>query len=134
MNTNKTIMVGRTGIYELDDDIIITNMYFIQPSNYIKDEAESEAKKQEGESAIKEAKNVLDTALNELGSEPKDTTSEAYATYWNNYSTIISNYITAVQKGKATLDQGINGVYKLDETNPLGDLENIIIDFIYDIE
>lgn len=134
MNTNKTIMVGRTGIYELDDDIIITNMYFIQPSNYIKDEAESEAKKQEGESAIKKAKNVLDTALNELGSEPKDTTSEAYATYWNNYSTIINNYITAVQKGKATLDQGINGVYKPDETNPLGDLENVIIDFIYDIE
>jgi hypothetical protein len=42
MNESKTIMVGRTGIYELDDDIAITNMYFIRPRKYKKDEEASQ--------------------------------------------------------------------------------------------
>jgi hypothetical protein len=46
MNASKTIMIGRTGIYELDEDIAITSMYFVRPKNYIKDEEETELKKQ----------------------------------------------------------------------------------------
>ena len=42
MIESKTIMVGRTGIYELDDDIAITNMYFIRPRKYEKDEEASQ--------------------------------------------------------------------------------------------
>jgi hypothetical protein len=38
LNTNKVILIGRTGIYELDDDISITSMYFERPRNYTKDE------------------------------------------------------------------------------------------------
>ena len=52
MNASKTIMIGRTGIYELDEDIVITSMKFVRPTVYIKDEKESESKKQEGEKII----------------------------------------------------------------------------------
>jgi hypothetical protein len=35
-------MVGRTGIYELNDNTV-TNMYFVQPKSYVRDtDAEAE--------------------------------------------------------------------------------------------
>lgn len=132
MNASKTIMIGRTGIYELDEDIAITSMYFVRPKNYIKDEEETELKKQQGEKIIKDAKVALEAAIKALGEEPADQTSEAYKTYWNGYNEANDTYIAAFQEGSATLNQGLNGVYKLDEDNPYGDLENVIVDFIYD--
>lgn len=132
MNTSKTIMIGRTGIYELDEDIAITNMYFVRPKNYIRDDKETESKKQEGEKIIKDAKVALEAAVAALGTEPSDPSSDAYKTYWEGYNEAHERYIAAFQKGSAILNQGLNGVYKLDEDNPYGDLENVIVDFIYD--
>lgn len=132
MNTNKTIMIGRTGIYELDEDIAITYMRFLKPKNYIKDEEESEQKKQQGEKIIKDAKEALENAITALGEEPTDPTSDAYKTYWNAYNDANRQYIEKFQEGSAILEQGLNGVYKLSDENPEGDLENIIVDFIYD--
>lgn len=132
MNTSKTIMIGRTGIYELDEDIAITNMYFVRPKNYIRDDEETESKKQEGEKIIKDAKAALEAAIAALGTEPSDPSSDAYKTYWEGYNEANGTYIIAFQEGSAILNQGLNGVYKLDEDNPYGDLENVIVDFIYD--
>lgn len=131
MNASKTIMIGRTGIYELDEDIAITSMKFVRPTVYIKDEKESESKKQEGEKIIKEAKVALEAAIAALGEEPTDPTSDAYKTYWNGYNEANETYITAFQKGSAILNQGLNGVYKEDKT-VIGELDNVIVDFIYD--
>ncbi len=131
MNASKTIMIGRTGIYELDEDIVITSMKFVRPTVYIKDEKESESKKQEGEKIIKEAKAALEAAIAALGEEPTDPTSDAYKTYWNGYNEANETYITAFQKGSAILNQGLNGVYKEDKT-VIGELDNVIVDFIYD--
>ena len=131
MNASKTIMIGRTGIYELDEDIVITSMKFVRPTVYIKDEKESESKKQEGEKIIKEAKAALEAAIAALGEEPTDPTSDAYKTYWNGYNEANETYITAFQKGRAILNQGLNGVYKEDKT-VIGELDNVIVDFIYD--
>lgn len=131
MNASKTIMIGRTGIYELDEDIVITSMKFVRPTVYIKDEKESESKKQEGEKIIKEAKAALEVAIAALGEEPTDPTSDAYKTYWNGYNEANETYITAFQKGSAILNQGLNGVYKEDKT-VVGELDNVIVDFIYD--
>lgn len=131
MNASKTIMIGRTGIYELDEDIVITSMKFVRPTVYIKDEKESESKKQEGEKIIKEAKAALEAAIAALGEEPTDQTSDAYKTYWNGYNEANETYITAFQKGRAILNQGLNGVYKEDKT-VIGELDNVIVDFIYD--
>lgn len=131
MNASKTIMIGRTGIYELDEDIVITSMKFVRPTVYIKDEEESESKKQEGEKIIKEAKAALEATIAALGEEPTDPTSDAYKTYWNGYNEANETYITAFQKGSAILNQGLNGVYKEDKT-VIGELDNVIVDFIYD--
>lgn len=131
MNASKTIMIGRTGIYELDEDIVITSMKFVRPTVYIKDEEESESKKQEGEKIIKEAKAALEAAIAALGEEPTDPTSDAYKTYWSGYNEANEIYITAFQKGSAILNQGLNGVYKEDKT-VIGELDNVIVDFIYD--
>lgn len=131
MNASKTIMIGRTGIYELDEDIVITSMKFVRPTVYIKDEKESESKKQEGEKIIKEAKAALEAAIAALGEEPTDPTSDAYKTYWNGYNEANETYIAAFQKGRAILNQGLNGVYKEDKT-VIGELDNVIVDFIYD--
>ena len=131
MNASKTIMIGRTGIYELDEDIVITSMKFVRPTVYIKDEKESESRKQEGEKIIKEAKVALEAAIAALGEEPTDSTSDAYKTYWNGYNEANETYITAFQKGSAILNQGLNGVYKEDKT-VIGELDNVIVDFIYD--
>lgn len=131
MNASKTIMIGRTGIYELDEDIVITSMKFVRPTVYIKDEKESESKKQEGEKIIKEAKVALEAAIAALGEEPTDPTSDAYKTYWNGYNEANETYIVAFQKGSAILNQGLNGVYKEDKT-VIGELDNVIVDFIYD--
>lgn len=131
MNASKTIMIGRTGIYELDEDIVITSMKFVRPTVYIKDEEESESKKQEGEKIIKEAKAALEAAIAALGEEPTDPTSDAYKTYWNGYNEANETYITAFQKGSVILNQGLNGVYKEDKT-VIGELDNVIVDFIYD--
>ena len=131
MNASKTIMIGRTGIYELDEDIVITSMKFVRPTVYIKDEKESESKKQEGEKIIKEAKAALEAAIAALGEEPTDPTSDAYKTYWNGYNEANETYIAVFQKGSAILNQGLNGVYKEDKT-VIGELDNVIVDFIYD--
>lgn len=131
MNASKTIMIGRTGIYELDEDIVITSMKFVRPTVYIKDEEESESKKQEGEKIIKEAKAALEAAIAALGEEPTDPTSDAYKTYWKGYNEANETYITAFQKGSAILNQGLNGVYKEDKT-VIGELDDVIVDFIYD--
>lgn len=131
MNASKTIMIGRTGIYELDEDIVITSMKFVRPTVYVKDEEESESKKQEGEKIIKEAKAALEAAIAALGEEPTDPTSDAYKTYWNGYNEANETYIAVFQKGSAILNQGLNGVYKEDKT-VIGELDNVIVDFIYD--
>lgn len=131
MNASKTIMIGRTGIYELDEDIVITSMKFVRPTVYIKDEKESESKKQEGEKIIKEAKVALEAAIAALGEEPTDPTSDAYKIYWNGYNEANETYIAAFQKGRTILNQGLNGVYKEDKT-VIGELDNVIVDFIYD--
>ena len=131
MNANKTIMIGRTGIYELDEDIVITSMKFVRPTVYIKDEEESENKKREGEKIIKEAKAALEVAIAALGEEPTDPTSDAYKTYWNGYNEANETYIIAFQKGSTILNQGLTGVYKEDKT-VISELDNVIVDFIYD--
>lgn len=133
MNNNKTIMIGRTGIYELDEDIAITSLKFVQPRNYVKDDKETDDKKIEGEEAIKLAKQNLEKSIAALTPpEEGDRSSNVYKAYWNGYNQANETYIAAYQEASNTLSQGLNGVYKLDPKHPEGDLENVIIDFIYD--
>ena len=52
MNTNKNIMIGRTGVYELDEDIAITGLYFLRPKNYILDTETTEKNLSDGKKKL----------------------------------------------------------------------------------
>lgn len=141
MNNTKTIMIGRTGIYELDEDITITNMYFVRPKKYIKDEQASEDAKQDGINGMLAANTTRQNALDQLNEDypsiPTDKTDPNYNNYWDRYNTIQSNYITAYQIALNQFNAGSNGIYTLpnpdnpDAPENYEDLYNVIIDFIY---
>lgn len=142
MNESKTIMVGRTGIYELDDDIAITNMYFIRPRKYEKDEEASQQAIEQGtegmQAADKKRANDLEQFYKENPVMPDpDTDPEGYRAYWDSYNNIQTTYIEAYQAALSLYNQGVNGIYVLpnpdniDAPENYQDLYNVIIDFIY---
>lgn len=143
MNSSKMIMVGRTGIYELDDDIAITEMYFIRPRKYIKDEEASADAIAEGGQLMLQAEQVRAQALQALNTDmpvipDPDEDPDGYQTYWNQYNTIQTTYTTSYQAGLNLYNQGINGIYILPNPTDINadenyqDLYNVIIDFIYE--
>lgn len=142
MNESKTIMVGRTGIYELDDDIAITNMYFIRPRKYKKDEEASQQAIEQGtkemQAADKKRADDLEQFYKENPVMPDlDTDPEGYRAYWDSYNNIQTTYIEAYQTALSLYAQGVNGIYVLpnpdniDAPENYQDLYNVIIDFIY---
>lgn len=142
MNESKTIMVGRTGIYELDDDIAITNMYFIRPRKYEKDEEASQQAIEQGtermQAADKKRADDLEQFYKENPVMPDpDTDPEGYRAYWDSYNNIQTTYIEAYQAALSLYNQGVNGIYVLpnpdniDAPENYQDLYNVIIDFIY---
>lgn len=143
MNSAKTIMVGRTGMYELDDNINITNLYFVRPRKYIKDEEASADALSRGTQGMMTANTSRETALAEFyknnPNEPDQTTDpDAYKAYWDAYNSIQQNYIVAYQEALNLYNQGSNGIYVLPNSSNINaeenyqDLYNIIVDFIYE--
>lgn len=142
MNESKTIMVGRTGIYELDDDIAITNMYFIRPRKYEKDEEASQQAIEQGTEGMQAADKKRADDLEQFYKEnpvmpDPDTDPEGYRAYWDSYNNIQTAYIEAYQTALSLYNQGVNGIYVLpnpdnvDAPENYQDLYNVIIDFIY---
>lgn len=141
LNKTKTIMIGRTGIYELDEDIAITNMYFVRPWKYTKDEEQSQQKIEEGGQLMQQAEEQRETALQALHeSFPSvpEPDSENYQTYWDTYNNIQSAYEEKYKQGLSLYNQGRNGIYVLpnpdnpDDPENFTELYNVIIDFIYE--
>lgn len=142
MNESKTIMVGRTGIYELDDDIAITNMYFIRPRKYEKDEEASQQAIEQGTEGMQAADKKRADDLEQFYKEnpvmpDPDTDPEGYRAYWDSYNNIQTTYIEAYQTALSLYNQGVSGIYVLpnpdniDAPENYQDLYNVIIDFIY---
>lgn len=142
MNESKTIVVGRTGIYELDDDIAITNMYFIRPRKYEKDEEASQQAIEQGTEGMQAADKKRADDLEQFYKEnpvmpDPDTDPEGYRAYWDSYNNIQTTYIEAYQTALSLYNQGVNGIYVLpnpdniDAPENYQDLYNVIIDFIY---
>lgn len=142
MNESRTIMVGRTGIYELDDDIAITNMYFIRPRKYEKDEEASQQAIEQGTEGMQAADKKRADDLEQFYKEnpvmpDPDTDPEGYRAYWDSYNNIQTTYIEAYQTALSLYNQGVNGIYVLpnpdniDAPENYQDLYNVIIDFIY---
>lgn len=143
MNNSKTIMVGRTGMYELDEDIYITNMYFVKPRKYIKDEGASREALEQGEAGMQKANDDRQTDLNQFyinwpDIPDKDNDYDNYLAYWDAYNDIQEKYITAYEEALRLFNQGSNGIYILPNPNDADakenfeDLYNVIVDFIYE--
>lgn len=143
MNNAKTIMVGRTGIYELDDDIAITAMYFVRPRKYEKDEEASAEAIEQGVARMQAAENARERALEQFYVDnpvipDRETDPEGYQAYWDAYNNIQMTYIAAYQEALNLYNSGINGIYVLPNPGDINapenyqDLYNVIIDFIYE--
>lgn len=143
MNNAKTIMVGRTGIYELDDDIAITAMYFVRPRKYEKDEEASAEAIEQGVAGMQAAEDARERALEQFYIDnpvipDRETDPEGYQAYWDAYNNIQMTYIAAYQEALNLYNSGINGIYVLPNPGDVSapenyqDLYNVIIDFIYE--
>lgn len=143
MNNAKTIMVGRTGIYELDDDIAITAMYFVRPRKYEKDEEASAEAIEQGVARMQAAEDARERALEQFYVDnpvipDRETDPEGYQAYWDAYNNIQMTYIAAYQEALNLYNSGINGIYVLPNPGDINapenyqDLYNVIIDFIYE--
>lgn len=136
LNTNKTILIGRTGIYELDEDIVITSLYFIKPKNYIIDEEATNTAITEGKEGLAEAEAYRETELAIAAKKRDDAITAggdetaAEDAYWVRYSEIQEEYDTMYAVALSQFNSGINGIYKLNSAEPEADLFNVIIDFI----
>lgn len=143
MNNAKTIMVGRTGIYELDDDIAITAMHFVRPRKYEKDEEASAEAIEQGVAEMQAAEDARERALEQFYVDnpvipDRETDPEGYQAYWDAYNNIQMTYIAAYQEALNLYNSGINGIYVLPNPGDVNapenyqDLYNVIIDFIYE--
>ena len=141
MNESRTIMIGRTGVYELDDNITITSLYFVRPRKYVKDEYATQQALAQGTTGMTAADNARAQALEQFYTQyptPPEEGAENYQEYWDAYNAIQTTYITAYEEALNLYNQGVNGVYVLpNPSNPdapenFQDLYNVIIDFIFD--
>lgn len=131
INGDKNIVMGRTGVYELDEDFEVTELVFIRPRKFKLDENSTDTALKEGIEALRTARENFEQAISEITAEP-DT-----ADYWKEYNTCYVDYMREYQNAYAQFLQGVNGIYTYpnpDDTDAdenFDELENIIIDFLY---
>lgn len=144
LNGNRTIMVGRTGTYELDDDIVVTDMRFIRPLNYIPDLKATDEALRKGQEGMLAAEEKRSEALNELDSRFPEKTIKLYwkdldaptestgklnkailrdaneeIEYWTKYNEIQEEYLKEYYAALGQYNMGLNGIYRLPNTqNP----------------
>ena len=130
LNNTRTIMIGRTGIYEIEAEI--TNMYIIRLVNYVAKTEEEIDSKREGLigmiSAVDTWYNYLHSIEGQIPPEGDynwtindDVVVDTEKTYETNYQAALDTYMT-----------GYNGIYEQSTEKPFVDVENIIIDYQYE--
>lgn len=129
-NEGEYLMVGRTGIYELNDDIEIKSLRFQHPKSYILNKELSLELQTQGTTQMKSARDEFLQKVAELtrqaGTVPDRT--ETGSTYWEEYNKAHQTYVNAYKSGLSLYLKGKAGVY-VDGSED--DLYNIIIDFTY---
>ena len=140
---DKTIMIGRTGVYELDQDIAITSLRFERTYNYIRKPDKSNELLNNGMVGMAAAKMQIETDMKEFaaahpGEPPISVDTEGYDTYWADYENKQTDFWTAYSAALDTYNSGVIGVYELPNPTNLDadenykDLYNIIVDFLYE--
>ena len=126
-------MVGRTGIYELNDDIVISSLKFIRPQEYVLNEELSKQIQIQGTAVMKEARDEFLATSNKLTQEASQApdTSATGSDYWEKFNKAHQIYIKKYQTGLGLYLKGKSGMYTKKD-NSTTDLYNIIIDFTYE--
>ena len=145
INRTHNIIIGRTGLYELEADI--THLYFVRTIKYIKDEDAIKLAKYKGSKMMLEAEQARINNMRNLPSDYIFPTSEnAWSDrderYWDQYINYENLYINGSNRngyeaGLAQYQKGKNGIYKL--PNPDDEsadenfvvLRNVVIDYQY---
>lgn len=124
----KTIMVGRTGIYELTD-IAIKEMHFIRPKEYKRNETKSDEAIINGAKGMQAAEEIKDSNLINIGTLGDNPTVEQSKQYAKTFTDVQSTFDSSYQQALNEYNRGKYGVYDLKGNKPL---YNIIVDFLYE--
>lgn len=144
-SNDKTIIIGITGIYELDNDIAIKKMLFLRPLKYEFDPDESTEAMREGVAIIRAAEikreQDLAAAMRNYGTggvAPNNPAEPTFQAYWNAFNRAQTEFLQQYNLGLSKYQNGINGIYKLPNENNLeapenyDDLYDVIVDFLYE--
>lgn len=140
-SSTSPIMVGRTGIYELDEDISVNSLRFETPKNYKLNEGKTKEQLIKGIEISKAAKTFYEENMNEISalSGNVDGNGNFTSQYWKDYNIIyqggtlsngkeiLEGYSTQMDNAYSNIIRGINGIY---EENGIKEINNVIIDFL----
>lgn len=125
-----TIMIGRTGIYELnieDKGFVIEALSFKRPINYVLDIKATNDYINNGLKQMRLAKEKFDKSYNALKLQFEAPTSTlTNEQFWERYDIIHREYVKEYNTARVVYIKGLNGVYQSSGNN---DLRNVIIDF-----
>ncbi len=133
LNGNKTIMLGRTGVYELDEGIKITSLKFLRPYKYIINAGLTQQALEDGMNQLNSAKDFLQNEIARIDNKYPTKNQE----YWAEYVSIQDEYLEQYNTALNLYKQGINGIYQLpvpddpDNEENFSEVYNIIVDFLY---
>lgn len=125
------IMVGRTGVYEIEvPNMKITTLFFSRPQRYVLDIDKTNKSIDNGMRLMREAKNEFEKFLDQF-EELFDAAQESDSNnvFWQEYEKEHDKYVNAYEAGRAIYIKGQAGEYI---TAGPSDLKNIIIDFTYE--
>ncbi|MDE6284863.1 MAG: hypothetical protein K2M17_03880 [Bacilli bacterium] len=117
---DQEIMIGRSGMYELDEVIIVSSLYFVKKQIFILDSAATAdqlASSKERMDYLEERRQQQTASLNRSDPEYYKKYIEIQEQFYKEYSVTLELYNEALQ-----------GIYIRGGEE---DLENIIIDFLY---
>ena len=127
-NEPKEIMVGRSGVYELDNDIIVSLLKYNPRKGYILNEEKTNEAINKGLLGLNAAEDERTRSLKEFGIDMSDTNNLTQDQV-NEYNNIQNKFQQAYKIAYATYIRGVNGIYEESEENIKP--KNIIIDFVY---
>lgn len=127
----KRIMIGRSGIFELGEDIPISFLNFQKPVIYKLDIDNSKISETQGILIMNEAEQEREDAIAALGPVPSlEDPPAVIEAYWNGYVAAQTAYERKYSEGLNKYKLGINGIYVVDDNQSAADIYNIIIDYI----
>ena len=129
--TPTDIMVGRTGVYEIEvPNMNINSLVFSEPLRYVLDIDKTNKSIDNGMRLMREAKNEFEKFLDQF-EELFDAAQESDSNnaFWQEYEKEHDKYVNAYEAGRAIYIKGQAGEYTKAGSV---DLKNIIIDFTYE--